>query len=88
MKTKTASERIPEGFNYGGKQIYFVEPHGKDISFPRYRASLYYDGCLAMTEFFHTQEAYEAFMAEAKKHTFAEYADFREFADERELVDA
>jgi len=70
-----------EGFNWGGKHIFFVEAKGKDVSFNRWRMCLYYAPCLALTEFFETQEGYDAFLDEAAKHTFPSYAEYRAHAD-------
>ena len=71
------------GFNWGGKQIFFVEPKGKDVSFNRWRMCFYYAPCMAHTEFFETQEGYDAFLVEAAKHTFPTYAEYRAYADAR-----
>ena len=71
----------PQGFNYGGNHIFFVEAKGKDVSFNRWRMCLYYAPCLALTEFFETQEGYDAFLDEAAKHTFPSYAEYRAHAD-------
>jgi hypothetical protein len=70
-----------EGFNWGGKQIFFVEARGKDVSFNRWRMCFYYAPYLAHTEFFETQEGYDAFLIEAAKHTFPTYAEYRAHAD-------
>lgn len=72
-----------EGFNWGGKQIFFVEAKGKDVSFNRWRMCFYYAPCLAHTEFFETQEGYDAFLVEAAKHTFPTYAEYREWAESK-----
>jgi hypothetical protein len=69
------------GFNYGGQPIFFTEGKGKDVSFNRWRVCLYFAPCFALTEFFDTQEAYDAFLVEAAKHTFPTYAEYRAHAD-------
>lgn len=72
-----------EGFNWGGKQIFYVEAKGKDVSFNRWRVCFYYAPCLAHTEFFETQDGYDAFLAEAAKHTFPTYAEYRKWAESK-----
>ena len=74
---KTNIETEISGFNFGGKQIFFVEAKGRDISFERWRVCLYYAPCMALTEFFATERAYNEFIAEARKHTFTEYSEYR-----------
>lgn len=70
------------GFLYsdGGKRrrIYFIEGRGKDISFPRWRATLYYHPNFAATAFFGSAETYEKFISAHKPQCFD---DFREFAE-------
>lgn len=73
---KTTYNNIPVGFPYEGETIFFVEGKGKDISFDRWRACLYYAPHLAKTAFFETQSSYADFMAEASKHTFELYEDY------------
>lgn len=77
--------RQPTGFAYEGKTIYFVEAKGKDISYARWRADLYYKGHMASTAFFQTEATYNNFLAEAAKHTFEEYSDFRKAWDNGSL---
>lgn len=53
----------PQGFDYNGMRIYFIDPHGKDISFNRWRAILYYAQNYAETVFFPSQKEYDEFLA-------------------------
>ena len=64
------------GFFFDGRKIYFIDPHGKDISFERWRVCLYYDRNHASTAFFDTEEEYTKFLSE---HMSKCYSDFLEF---------
>jgi hypothetical protein len=57
-------------------QVYFMECKGKDISFPRWRFSLYYEPHLAMTHFVDSEEAYNQFIDSHKDECFSDYQDY------------
>lgn len=66
-----------QGFRHEGKRIFFIEGKGKDISFERWRVTLYYEPHLAKTFFFPSEKAYETFLRENLPKTFEHYEDFR-----------
>lgn len=75
------------GFNFrddtSGKirRISFMEPMGKDISFERWRITLYYHRHFAATAFFDNAVEYEAFI---KKHAAECYEDYSQFVSKIE----
>jgi hypothetical protein len=70
-------------FNDGGKKrrIYFIDPQGKDVSFDRWRVTLYYDGNFAATHFLHSETEYNSFLKRNSPNCYANYDDFRNDAD-------
>ena len=59
------------------RRIYFIEDRGKDISYERWRATLYYEPNFAMTAFFDSAEAYESFLSKHRPLCFDDYETFR-----------
>ncbi|MHB1098680.1 MAG: hypothetical protein ACYCZR_03920 [Burkholderiales bacterium] len=64
----------PPGFEYDGKTILFIDPQGKDASFERWRAILYYEPGFAKTTFFGTEFQYETFLAARQPLCYSTYA--------------
>lgn len=73
---KVTGEGIPPGFMSDGMRIRFIEPKGKDASFNRWRAAVYYMPNYAETKFFYTELEYEIFLASKMPKCFATYAEF------------
>jgi len=69
-----------QGFKFEGKRIYYIDAQGKDISFDRWRVSLYYAPHLAATHFLSSQAEYDRFLEDHRPDTFSEYEDFRALA--------
>lgn len=67
-----------QGFEYEGKRIFYIDPQGKDISFDRWRATLYYEPHMAMTAFFPTLAAYDVFLHEHIHDTYMDYQCYRD----------
>lgn len=67
----------PIGRMYFGERIMFIEAKGKDISFNRYRFTLYYEPHKALTHFEYTPERAAEFMAENAPYVYANYDDYR-----------
>lgn len=67
---------IKEGFKYEGKRIYFIDGEGKDISFERWRATLYYEPNYAVTVFFDTPNDYNMFLQSHDSQCYKDYTDF------------
>ena len=69
----------PTGFLYTGEyakdaiKVLFIEPKGKDVSFPRWRFSLYYDKYLAATHFEYSEEGANNFLAKNNHKCFSEH---------------
>jgi len=59
-----------------GETAYFLDLHGRDISFPRWRIIAYYAAQYAETVFFGSEAEYLAYIAAAAGIV---YTDFREF---------
>jgi hypothetical protein len=66
-----------KGFEYEGKQIYFLDGQGKDISFERWRVNLYYSDYQAKTIFLNSQAEYDKFMQEHQPLCYSDYATFK-----------
>ncbi len=47
--------------------VFYLDPQGKDISFERWRITLYYAPNFAKTHFEPNEEAYNMFLAEHKE---------------------
>ena len=69
---------LPPGFIHEGKRVYYMDKHGKDISFPRWRVVLYYASHLAMTHFLPSQADYDEFLSTHAKYCYSSYDEFRE----------
>lgn len=72
----------PQGFLYRGDEpetvrVMFIEYKGKDISFNRWRFSLYYETHMAATHFEPSAEAAERFMARHKPLVWPDYSEWR-----------
>jgi len=65
------------GFLHNGQRIFYIDAEGKDISFSRWRVSLYYAVHLAKTYFLPTQAAYDAFLEIHASECYPDYTDFR-----------
>ena len=65
------------GFMHGGKRIYFIEAKGKDVSFERWRATLYYAPGFALTYFAQSQAEYDKFLALHNKDCYADYEEYK-----------
>ena len=65
------------GFEHDDKIIYYIDPQGKDISFDRWRVTLYYHSGYAATHFLPDVLAYNKFLADNTPKTYPEYTDFR-----------
>ena len=76
---ETATENKP-GFAFEGKQIYFIEGRGKDISFDRWRVTLYYAPNFALTHFLPTQKEYDDFMREHQPLCYEDYNNYKELS--------
>ena len=50
--------------DYPGKRFVFIDPHGKDISFERWRVCLYYAPHYAVTHFLPDELASQRFLAD------------------------
>ena len=59
------------------RRIYFIEGRGKDISYERWRVTLYYEPNFAMTAFFDSAEAYERFVKAHAPQCFDDYVEFQ-----------
>ncbi len=68
---------IKTGFLFEDKQIYFMEGRGKDISFSRWRVTLYYAPNFALTHFLPTQSEYDNFLAQHQPLCYHDYDAFR-----------
>ena len=66
-----------KGFRFEGKRIYFMDGRGKDISFERWRVSLYYEPHKAATHFLTSQAEYDTFLT---THRPVCYQDYQEYA--------
>jgi len=69
-----------KGFNHDGETIYFMEPKGKDISFNRWRITLYYAPHLAKTHFEYSEQAYNHFLKSHSDFVYDRYMDYRAVA--------
>jgi len=70
-------ERVSRALETGK---FFIDARGKDISFDRWRISLYYHRSFAETLFFQTEDDYRAFIA---KHNNG-YTTYKKFAAEND----
>jgi hypothetical protein len=70
-------------FNDGDvkRRIYFIDGRGKDISFNRWRVTLYYDGNFAATHFLTSEIEYNSFIKRNSPACYGDYSDFRDDAD-------
>ena len=70
-----------EGFDFDDngimRRIYFIEGQGKDVSFERWRLTLYYKSHLACTYFCESEKAYQDFLQTNQSYCFSKYEDFR-----------
>lgn len=60
-----------------GHRAYFLEGHGKDISFDRWRVSAYYAPNLAETLFFPSDDDYQRFLRDAEGRVYTDFGDYR-----------
>lgn len=72
MKTPTGFAHTDD-FDGVIRHVWFIEPKGKDISFPRWRFALYYARNYAMTHFEPSQAAADAFIARHADCCFLSY---------------
>ena len=67
------------GFKHENRIIKFIEPKGKDISFPRWRVCLYYAPNFALTHFESTEADYNKFLADHAGECFTDYITFHKY---------
>ena len=67
---------LKPGFLHNGRRIFFMEPRGKDISYERWRVTLYYARNFAETHFLPSHEEYDSFL---QKHVGVCYERFDYF---------
>ena len=72
------TETKPTGFIHEDKKIMYIDPHGKDISFERWRLTLYYQPGFALTHFADSQKEYDDFIAEHKQYCYEDYAEYKQ----------
>jgi hypothetical protein len=65
-----------KGFKHSGRTIYYIDGHGKDASFERWRVTLYYAPHYAETHFLQNEAEYNAFIANRLQHTYADFSEF------------
>jgi len=74
---------MKKGFNFndqfGGTQhnIFFIDKQGKDVSFERWRMSLYYKPNFATTAFFKSEKEYDSFYEKHSPNCYSNYDDFK-----------
>uniref|UniRef100_A0A6M3J560 Uncharacterized protein n=1 Tax=viral metagenome TaxID=1070528 RepID=A0A6M3J560_9ZZZZ len=73
------------GFLFNGKQIYFIDGQGKDISFDRWRVSLYYEPGFAETHFLPSQIEYDDFMEKYQPCCYDNYIAWRDESKKLDL---
>ena len=56
---------------------YFMEGHEKDISFPRWRLTLYYASHLAATIFFDSKEKYDEYISAHQEDVYSDFDLFK-----------
>ena len=62
---------------FEGEQIYYIDGHGKDISFKRWRVILYYRPGFALTHFLPSQAEYDSFISKYQPFCYEDYNVFR-----------
>jgi hypothetical protein len=75
--TKPGFTYIDEGTE---RRIFYIEKRSKDISFNRWRLTLYYAPGFAATALFNSQAEYDRFCSDNEPFT---YSDFNEFQRDR-----
>jgi len=73
-----------KGFMHEKTRIFFIEGRGKDISFERWRVSLYYAPHYAKTYFLETEKEYHDFITTNQRKCYLDYGLFRQ---EKEYLD-
>ena len=77
-------KQMPIGFDFfddrnnSYRKIYFIEPKGKDVSFPRWRICLYYAAGFALTYFAGSEHEYDKFIEKNAAHCFSDYEEFKQ----------
>ncbi len=66
------------GFLHEDKKIMFMEAKGKDISFNRWRVTLYYQPNFALTHFLNSQQEYDDFITSHKADCYEDYNEWRQ----------
>jgi hypothetical protein len=80
--TKKGFIRIDKGEE---RRIYYIEKRGKDSSFQRWRATLYYAPNFAVTAFFDSESEYSRYCSIWEKFCFSDFEQFKkEWAEEEE----
>ena len=70
------------GFTYTGEfqtnpvNVGYIEYKGKDISFDRWRFSLYYEPNMAALHFEHSEQAANEFLSKHQRETHADYTEW------------
>lgn len=77
---------VKRGFLFKGKWILFIDGQGKDISYERWRAVLYYHRNFALTHFLNSQAEYDQFLKDHKPHCYSNVEDFDTAFNRREGV--
>ncbi len=65
------------GFMFEDKRIHFIDGHGKDISFNRWRVILYYRPGFALPHFLDSQVEYDNFINKYQPFYYEDYSVFR-----------
>lgn len=56
--------------------VYYLDPMGKDVSYPRWRVYAYYSQSYACTVLFDTEDEYLTFIDEKSKLCYPDYQSF------------
>ena len=78
---RKAEKMNKPGFAHNGRVIYFIDGHGKDASFERWRAILYYATNYAETHFLDSEAEYTRFIEDRSGFTYHSYEGFRADAE-------
>ena len=77
MATQVIDGRLKSGFWHNGRTIYYLDDHGKDVSFERWRVCGYYAPHYAETIFHDTEAEHFLFIESRKQHCYDDYMEFR-----------
>lgn len=65
------------GFRSQNRQIFLMDAQGKDISFERWRITLYYHPNYAATHFLQSEAEYNEFLKKYQPYCYSDYQEFR-----------